>query len=83
METSPAVREYTEKIKSFIDSKRSHRSPVTDPNERLDLDSLEFIRLTHFIEELTGTNFEDDELTIDNFETLRSIEALLATKRVG
>jgi acyl carrier protein len=67
-------------ISEFRSSKRVNRSSVTNADELLHLDSLEFFRLTSFIQELTGVDFADEELTSDNFAAPRQIERLLPTK---
>jgi acyl carrier protein len=68
------------KLKEYIDNNRGSLPPVTDPDEPLQLDSLGLIRLVAFLENDIGYRVEDEELTADNFETLRTIGQLLATK---
>ena len=68
------------KLKEYIDNNRGSLPPVTDPEEPLQLDSLGLIRLVAFLENDFGYRVEDEELIADNFETLRTIGELLATK---
>ena len=69
------------KLKEYIDNNRGSLPPVTDPDESLQLDSLGLIRRVTFLENDLGIWIEDEELIADNFATLRSIRALLETKR--
>ena len=68
------------KLKEYIDNNRGSLPPVTDPDEPLQLDSLGLIRLVAFLENDFGYRVEDEEIIADNFETLRQIGELLATK---
>ena len=68
------------KLKDYIDNNRGSLPPVTDPDEPLQLDSLGLIRLVAFLENDFGYRVEDEEIIADNFETLRQIGQLLATK---
>ena len=68
------------KLKEYIDNNRGSLPPVTDPEEPLQLDSLGLIRLVAFLENDFGYRVEDEEIIADNFETLRQIGQLLATK---
>jgi acyl carrier protein len=45
------------------------------------LDSIDVLRLVVFVEERYDTKIEDDELVPENFETVRSLAALLAAKQ--
>ena len=69
-----------EKLKEYIDNNRESSSPVTDPDEPLQFDSLSLIRLVAFLESEFGYQIEDEELIAENFETLRTLGALLASK---
>ena len=51
--------------------------PLTDPEEHLHLDSLQFIRLTAFLQDDLGIDIQDDEITEENFRTLNSLSALV------
>jgi acyl carrier protein len=68
------------KLKEYIDNNRGSLPPVTDPDEPLHLDSLSVIRLVAFLESELGYWLEDEELIAENFETLRKLGALLASK---
>ena|GEM_PF-2290068 len=72
--------EIPEKLKEYIDNHRGSSSPVTDPDEPLQFDSLSLIRLVAFLESELGYQIEDEELIAENFETLRKLGALLASK---
>jgi acyl carrier protein len=54
--------------------------PIEGPDELLHLDSLQFIRFSAFLREELELDISDDELTLENFDTMRSIEALIARK---
>ena len=45
------------------------------------LDSIDVLRLVVFVEERYNMRIEDDELIPENFETVRSLATLLASKR--
>ena len=68
------------KLKEYIDNNRGSLPPVTDPDEPLQIDSLDLIRLVAFLENDFGYRIEDEELIAENFATLRSLGELLATK---
>ena len=72
------------KLKEYIDNSRSvYRDslpPITDPDEPLQIDSLGLIRLIAFLDNEFGYRIEDEEMTADNFATLRQLGQLLATK---
>lgn len=68
------------KVRQYLDESRAPLPPIADPDEPLHLDSLSLIRLVGFLETDVGIRIEDDELLSDNFATLRSLGALLATK---
>ena len=72
------------KLKEYIDSNRSaYRDslpPIIDLDEPLEIDSLGLIRLIAFLDNELGYRIEDEEMTADNFATLRQIGQLLATK---
>ena len=72
--------EIPQKLKEYIDNNRGSLPPVSDPDEPLQLDSLGLIRLVAFLENDFGYRVEDEEIIADNFETLRTIGELLATK---
>jgi acyl carrier protein len=76
----PIFMELPPKLKKYIDNNRGSLPAVTDPDEPLQLDSLGLIRLVAFLENDIGYRVEDEELIADNFETLRTIGELLATK---
>ena len=66
------------KIVEHLDTLRL--TPVMNLDEELALDSLQFIRLSAFIQDELGVGISDDELTVENFRTLRSLQALIARK---
>jgi acyl carrier protein len=66
------------RIKEFINSSRV--TPVENNDEPLHLDSLEFLRVTSFIQNELGYSLSDDEMTADNFATLNRIGTLLESK---
>jgi acyl carrier protein len=68
------------KLKEYIDNNRGSLPAVTDPDELLQIDSLGLIRLVAFLESDLGIRVEDEELIAENFATLRTVGALLATK---
>jgi acyl carrier protein len=68
-------------LKQHLDESRAPLPPITDPDELLHLDSLALIRLVAFLESDLGIHVEDDELLVDNFATLRSLDALIGKKK--
>jgi len=66
------------KLKKYIDTNRGSLPPITDPDEPLQIDSLDLIE---FLETEFGYQIEDEELIAENFATLRKLGELLATKR--
>ena len=72
--------EIPQKLKDYIDNNRDSLPPVTDPDEPLQIDSLSLLRLVAFLENELGYRVEDEELIAENFETLRKLGALLASK---
>jgi acyl carrier protein len=74
------MMEIPPKLKEYIDNNRGSLPPVTDPDEPLQIDSLGLIRLVAFLENDFGYRIEDEELIAENFETLRKLGELLATK---
>ena|SRR2546423_14749951 len=67
-------------LKNYIDNNRGSLSPVTDPDEPLQIDSLGLIRLVAFLESDLGIRVKDEKLIAENFATLRKLGELLATK---
>ena len=67
-------------LKHYIDNNRGSLPPVTDPDEPLQLDSLNVIRLVAVLESEFGYQIEDEELIAENFATLRKLGELLSTK---
>jgi len=78
MEIPPKLKEYIDNERSVYN--RDSLPRVTDPDEPLHIDSLGLLRLVAFLEGEFGYRIEDEELIADNFETLRKIGELLATK---
>jgi len=72
------------KLKEYLDEARAPLPAITDPDQPLQIDSLGLIRLVAFMESDLGIRVEDEELLAENFATLRSLDALIASKsRVG
>ena len=81
MEIPPKLKEYLDNNRSFYtDNNRGSLPPITDPDEPLHMDSLGVIRLVAFLETELGYRIEDEQMTADNFATLRALGDLLATK---
>src|SRR5882672_5359868 len=79
------VWEYHRNSKGYLDrnhtdNNRGPLRPITDPDELLHIDSLGVIRLVAFLDTDFGIRVEHEELTADNFATLRQLDQLLATK---
>ena len=83
-ELGKLIMEIPPKLKEYLDNNRSvYRDslpPITDPDEPLHIDSLGVIRLVAFLETDLGIRVEDEELIVENFETLRKLGELIATK---
>ena len=79
-ELGKLTMEIPPKLKDYLDNNRSSLPPITDPDERLHIDSLGVIRLVAFLETDLGIRVEDEELIVENFETLRKLGELIATK---
>jgi len=83
-ELGKLIMEIPPKLKDYLDNNRSvYRDslpPTTDPDEPLHIDSLGVIRLVAFLETDLGIRVEDEELIVENFETLRKLGELIATK---
>jgi acyl carrier protein len=47
------------------------------------VDSLGLMEIVAFVEQRFGVELEDDDVVIDNFRDLRSIERLVEVKRAG
>ena len=72
--------EIPERLRRYIDDIRLPLPPLTDLDEPLRVDSLGFVRLVAFLESDLGIRLEDEELIAENFETLRTLGKLLASK---
>jgi acyl carrier protein len=72
--------EIPQKIKDYIDSNRLPLPPIKDEDEPLQIDSLAVVRLVAFLETDCGIRIEDEELIAENFETLRKLGELIASK---
>jgi len=68
------------KLKEYLDEARAPLPAITDPDQPLQIDSLGLIRLVAFMESDLGIRVEDEELLAENFATLRSLDALIASK---
>jgi acyl carrier protein len=81
MEIPAKLKEYLDSNRSvFTDNNRGSLPPITEPDEPLQIDSLGLIRLVAFLDNELGYRIEDEEMTADNFATLRALGELLATK---
>lgn len=67
----------SDKLLEFLNEARQPLPPINDADEPLHLDSLALMRLVSFLESEVGYTVEDEELTLQNFESLRSISNLL------
>jgi acyl carrier protein len=72
--------ELQKKIIDFIEASRVPPAPVKDPDEPLNLDSLGVLRLTAFLDNDCGISLDDEDITIENFKTMRRLEELIASK---
>jgi acyl carrier protein len=77
MEIPPKLKEYIDNNRSVY---RDSLPPIIGLDEPLEIDSLGLIRLIAFLDNELGYRIEDEEMTADNFATLRQIGQLLATK---
>jgi acyl carrier protein len=68
-------------LKQHLDESRAPLPPIAGPDEPLHLDSISFIRLVAFLESDLGIRLEDDELDVDHFGTLRSLDALIGSRK--
>jgi acyl carrier protein len=75
--------EIPQKLKDYIDSNRSPLPPIKDHDEPLQIDSLQLVRLVAFLETDLGIRIDDEELIAENFETLRKLGELIASKQPG
>jgi len=74
---------YTELAEYICTEIAYDRIETLGPDEPLldgALDSVDVLRLVVFVEERYEVKIEDDELVPENFETLRSLGALLQSK---
>jgi len=69
--------EIPDKLRDFINEQRQPLPPVTDPDEPLRIDSLGLMRVVSFLETEIGYTVQDEELTLQNFESLRTISKML------
>lgn len=69
-----------QKLIDYLNEARAPLSPVTDPTEPLQIDSLGLIRLIGFLESDLNIRVEDDELLADNFATAQSLADFLKRK---
>ena len=74
------IMEIPQKIKDYIDSNRLPLPPIKDEDEPLQIDSLAIVRLVAFLETDCGIRIEDEELIAENFENLRKLGELIASK---
>ena len=69
-----------QKLIDYLNESRAPLPPISDPDEPLRIDSLSLMRLVAFLENELGIRVEDEELTVDNFETARSLARLISPK---
>lgn len=69
--------EIPEKLRDFLNENRQGLPPITDPDEPLNLDSLTMMRLVSFLELEVGYTVQDEELTLPNFQSVRTIAQML------
>ena len=62
---------------NFINEARQPLPPINDADEPLHLDSLAMMRLVSFLETEVGYTVQDEELTLENFQSLRTISRML------
>lgn len=74
--------EIPDKLREFINKARRPLPSVTDLDEPLRLDSLAMMELLSFLEAEVGYCVKDDELTLQNFENLRTLGHMLQGKGV-
>jgi acyl carrier protein len=68
------------KLIDYLNERRAPLPPITDPDQPLNIDSLELIRLWAFLESDLNIVVEDDELLVDNFSTVRNMAKLINAK---
>jgi acyl carrier protein len=64
----------------FLSESRQPLPPIKDADDPPRLESLAMMRLGSFLESEIGYTVEDDELTLQNFESVRSISKMLQGK---
>ncbi len=74
--------ELPQKLREYINANRAGGVPIQDPDEPLGIDSLGLIRLVGYMENELGIVVADEELLAENFESLRTLEALLGQKSI-
>jgi acyl carrier protein len=72
-----------QKLKDYIDSNRIPLPPIVDPDEPLQIDSLALVRMVALLETDFDIRLEDEEVIAENFETLRRLSELIASKSNG
>ena len=71
-----------QKLIDFINELRQPLPAVTDPDEALQMESLEMLRLVTFLETEFGFMVKDEQLVPENFVNLRAIAQLLEGKGI-
>jgi acyl carrier protein len=71
-----------QKLIDFINELRQPLPSVTDPDEALQMESLEMLRLVTFLETEFGFMVKDEQLVPENFVNLRAIAQLLEGKGI-
>jgi acyl carrier protein len=64
----------------LVGAKKTELTPQTSLISSGIIDSLSLIRLINFIESHFDVTIEDHEVVVENFETLDSLAALIASK---
>jgi len=64
-------------LREFVNESRQPLPPVAGLDEPLRMDSLAMMRLVAFLESDVGFVVDDEQLVLENFETLRAIGRML------
>jgi len=68
------------KILELINSSRAPLPPISNLDEPLEIDSVAIIQLTVLLEKEWGIEIKDEELVIENFSTLPSLNDFIESK---
>lgn len=73
-----------DKLREYFTQEHPDQGPITDDYRLLDnglLDSMSLVRLLTHLEDAFGVSIADDELDPENFETIETIAAMIASKQ--